>query len=407
LMRYDGYHVLCDALELPSLGQRSLRWWNLLLQRVLLRQSHARLNDLSRGEGPWLAFYAPVSWLWRVVLLSGLALAVSYLSHLLALALLGLAAWTALLGPTWKAVSWVWKSPEAAGCRFRAAAALSAAALAGVAALVAVPVADRTTAPGVVWLPEEAFVRLQSDARLVRFLVDDGAQVTAGTPVAELANEELLAALTGAQQQWRSVQIEMLQRFDTDAARTAIADDQLRRMKAELDDLQKRVDHLTLRAEVTGQVVITEPSKLLGRWLSQGNEVAQILPSSGARVRALVSNDDVARVREQTGDISVQLVYQPDDWLEARLERAVPRSSRNMPSAALGDRSGGPLATDSSDNTGRTAAQARFAFDLLLPPGADARVGARAMVRFEHGYAMAAEILWREAREALLRHLPQ
>jgi putative peptide zinc metalloprotease protein len=248
---------------------------------------------------------------------------------------------------------------------------------------------------------------LHSDARVVRFLVEDGAPVQPGTPIAELANEELVAALAGAQQQWRSAQIEHLLRFESDAGRTAVAEDQLRRLRAERDDLQQRVDQLTLRAAVAGRVVITEPHKVVGRWLNQGDQLAQVLPPGGARVRALVSNDDVARVREQSGPITVQLAYQADERLDARMERAVPQATRSLPSAALGDRAGGPLATDAADSTGRTAVQARFAFDLQLPEGADARVGARAMVRFDHGHAVAAEVLLRKAREALLRHLPQ
>ena len=135
--------------------------------------------------------------------------------------------------------------------------------------------------------------------------------------------------------------------------------------------------------------------------------MAQVLPPGGARVRALVSNDDIARVRAQSGPVTVQLAYQADKPLDARMERAVPQATRNLPSAALGDRAGGPLATDATDTTGRTAVQARFAFDLLLPEGTDARVGARAMVRFEHGHAVAAQVLMRKAREAFLRHLPQ
>jgi putative peptide zinc metalloprotease protein len=268
-------------------------------------------------------------------------------------------------------------------------------------------VADRSAAPGIVWLPDEAFVRLHSDARVVRFLVADGSFVHAGTPIAELANEELLAALAGAQQQWRSAQIEMLQRFESDAGRTALAEDQIKRLRAELEDLQTRVDQLTPRAAVAGRVVLSDSHKLIGRWLSQGDQLAQILPPGGVRVRALVSNDDVARVREGTRDITVQLAHQPDRELQARIERVIPQASRQLPSAAMGDRAGGPLPTDPSDSTGRTGSQARFAFDLLLPEDADARVGTRAMVRFEHGHAMAVEVLWRKAREALLRHLPQ
>ena len=404
LMRFDGYHVMVDALELPNLASRSLRWWNLLLQRRLLGQRRARMLDLSRGEEPWLVAYAPLSWAWRVLLLASLALAFSSFSQLLALALLALAAWTALLGPLAKAVRWAWRAPEAAGQRVRAAAVFGAAGVAGLAVLFALPVTDRTYAPGIVWLPDEAFVRLHSDARIERFLVEDGTSVEAGTPVAQLANEELVAELARARQAWRSATIERLQRFDSDAARAALAEDRIRQLQAEVERLESLVARLTLRAGMAGQVVIAEPQRSIGRWLAQGDTVAQVLPPGAARVRALVRNEDVARVRDRPGEIAVRLAHAGTTAVPAVVERAVPRASRELPSPALGSLAGGPLPTDPADRSGRTAAEPRFAFDLRLPEGVDARVGTRVMVSFEHGRTVAATLLARRTRELFLRH---
>ncbi len=405
LMRYDGYHVASDALELPNLASRSLRWWKTALQRRLLGQPQARMDDLSPGEQPWLVAYAPLSWLWRLVLLVVLAMALSAWSLLLGLGLLAVAAWMGLAAPVWRVARWLWRSPEATGVRLRGALALGVAATAGLAVLVALPVSDRTQAPGIVWLPDEAFVRLPCDARVEAFLVADGARVEPGTPLVRLSNEELLADLARARGQWRSAQIERLQRFDSDAARAAAAEDEIRRLESETRRLQALADQLTLTAAVAGRVVIAEPQRLLGRWLPQGETVAQVLPPGPARVRALVRNDDVARVRRQPGTIAVQLAHNRQPAFEAALERAIPRGSRELPSAALGERGGGPLATDPVDPSGRTGQEPRFAFDLRLPEGAEARVGTRAWVTFDHGQTVLAEVLARLGRETFLRHV--
>jgi putative peptide zinc metalloprotease protein len=150
--------------------------------------------------------------------------------------------------------------------------------------------------------------------------------------------------------------------------------------------------------------VISEPQRVLGRWMGQGETVAQVLPPGAPRVRVLVRNEDVARVRERPGDIAVQLAHAAATPLPAVVERAVPRASRELPSPALGTVAGGPLLTDPSDASGRTAAQPRFAFDLQLAEGVDARVGARALVTFEHGQTVAAALLARLVRELFLRH---
>ncbi|MBL8327950.1 MAG: HlyD family efflux transporter periplasmic adaptor subunit [Rubrivivax sp.] len=404
LMRYDGYHVLADALELPNLAPRSLRWWQLQLQRRLLGRREAIMTDLAPGERPWLLAYAPLSWLWRVGLLVVLAIGLSHWSQLLGIALLLLALWTALIGPLWKSLRWIWRAPEAAGRRVKAGAALATGAALGIAAVLILPVADRSHAPGIVWLPDEAFVRLHTDARVEAFLVDDGADVAAGTPLVQLANEELVAELSRARSQWRSAQIERLQRFDNDAGRTALAEDDIRRLQAEAERLQAQVDQLTLRSAVAGRVVLAAPQRVLGRWLSQGDQVAQVLTPGAARVRALVRNEDVARVRAQPGEIGVRLAHDQGPPQPAVIERAVPRATRELPSAAFGERAGGPLRTDPADSSGRTAAEARFVVDLRLPEGVEARVGTRALVSFEHGHTVAAAVLARLARQTFLRH---
>jgi hypothetical protein len=50
------------------------------------------------------------------------------------------------------------------------------------------------------------------------------------------------------------------------------------------------------------------------------------------------------------------------------------------------------------------ALQPRFVFDLALPEGVAAPVGARAMVTFVHGRASGADWLARAWRQAFLRH---
>jgi putative peptide zinc metalloprotease protein len=112
----------------------------------------------------------------------------------------------------------------------------------------------------------------------------------------------------------------------------------------------------------------------------------------------------VERVRGRPGQVAVTLAHGQGLQVVASMDRATPKASCELPSAALGDRSGGPLATDPGDRSGRTALEERFAFDLRLPDGVDARVGARALVSFEHGATHAGDLLLRLGRQTFLRH---
>ncbi|HEV7915724.1 MAG TPA: hypothetical protein VGP22_18325, partial [Albitalea sp.] len=68
LVRMDGYHAMCDRLELPNLAERSRRWCSARLSRLFSGHAAAAGPVPARGEAAWLALYAPASWGYRAAL---------------------------------------------------------------------------------------------------------------------------------------------------------------------------------------------------------------------------------------------------------------------------------------------------------------------------------------------------
>lgn len=404
LLRFDGYHVLCDAAELPNLAMRSARYWQYLGKRGLLQLHHLRFGPCARGERPWLVAYAPLSWACRLVLLALLGVALAEVSAALGLAVIALTLWLVLLKPAFGALRWVAQSAEVHGHRPRAAAlALLAFALVGALAL-ALPLPQRTNAPGVVWLPDDALVRLSVDGFVEEFVVRDGDPVQPGAPIARLANEPLHVELARIEAQLDQQRVQRALRFEGDAMRTGAADDELARLATERDRLAQRVEQLTVRAAVAGRVVIDPRRVVAGQYLPQGELIAHVLPPGAPLVRALVGNDDIALVRQRRGPISVQLAHAGSEAVPAVLDAELPKATASLPSAALGDAAGGSIALDPTDPSGRTAREPRFQLALKLASGVDARIGARALVTFDHGEASAAALLARFVQQSFLRY---
>ncbi len=404
LLRFDGYYVLCDAAELPNLAQRSAQYWQYLLKRRLLNLRHVRFGGRAQGERAWLLGYAPLSLLYRTLLLVLLAVLAAQWSAALGLSLLALAAWPLLIKPAWLSLRWVVGSPELRDQRARAALALMLAVITAGALGVGVPLPQRTHAPGVVWLPDDALVRLATDGFVEQFLRSDGDAVDAGTAIAQLRNEPLHVELARVEALIVRAQVERATRFELDAQRTAAAEDELVRLGAERDRLHERLAGLTVRAAVAGRLVIDPRRVVAGQYVAQGELIAQVLPAGAPLVRALVRNVDIGLVRERPGEISVQLSHADGAPLHAVLDSAVPKASTSLPTPALGDAAGGSIALDSSDASGKTAREPHFQVDLKLPSGAPAHIGARALVTFAHGDASAAELIGRFVRQSFLRH---
>jgi len=405
LLRFDGYFVAADALELPNLAQRSSRYWQVGAKRTLLGLSAMRLPGLARGERGWLLAYAPVSFVYRGVLLLSLAVVLADLSAWLGLIVLTLAAWSCALKPLLDMATYLWSSPELSLQRARAASVgLGALAMVGLLAFM-VPLPHRTHAPAVVWLPNDAIVRLGSDGFVEQVLVADGQQVQAGTVLIKLANDPLRVDLERVLVDLQRRDVERAALFADAALRRGVLDDEIARLSAERQRLQQRVDQLVVRAAVDGRVAIDPRLQVIGRYLPQGQVVAHVLPAGAPLVRVLVRNDDIAAVSRRPGPIRVALADADSGELPAQLERATPRASVSLPTAALSEAGGGTIALRAGDNgQSLTAREPFFELDLRLPATAVAHIGARALVTFDHGQASAAELVGLFVRRAFLRH---
>jgi putative peptide zinc metalloprotease protein len=404
LLRFDGYHVLCDAFELPNLAQRSQRVWQALAKRVALGRVVDAAENARGSEHAWLIAYAPASWLCRGLLTLTLALALADWNAWLGLALLALSVWWMLAGPLVAALRWLFASGEVHGRRLRAMA-LGASALASCALVTfALPLPHRTLTPAVVWLPDEALVRPQADGFIEQVLVRDGQQVQAGAPLLRLGNDALRQQLLRAQAELTQQQVEHFAAVDSDALRAGMAADRVAALTAERDRLAERVAALDVRAATAGTVALDTRRLIVGQHLQQGQIAGHVLPPGAPLVRAAVANEDIALVREQPGQIEVALAHAGGDNVSAQWLRSVPRASTELITPALGERAGGPIAQDPADREGTRAREPRFEVELRLPEGVTAHVGARAWVSFRHGEATLAELSSHFVRRSFLRH---
>ncbi len=404
LLKFDGYYAMCDLLELPNLSMRSAAYWQFLAKRYLLGARHARRLASVRGEVPWLVFYAPVSWLYRAALMGVITLFVAQYSATAGLIVAVLCVFSLVAKPMFRAIEFIADGAELTGRRARAAVVVMATLGTAGVAIFALPLPYVTRAMGIVWLPETAMVRPGIDGFVAQLLVRDGESVQKGAPILELANEPLAVELERVEALITKHQTERLANFGVDALRTALAGDELAHLAVERDQLQQKIEQLTVRSAATGRIALHQPDDLLGKYLTRGQLVAHVLTNEPPLVRVLVRNEDVSLVRAQPGAIDVTPVFDSASTYPARFEREVPQASRTLPTAALGESGGGTVPVDPADQSGRTAREPWFEFDLRLAQELEPHIGARVLVAFRHGDVTAAAQLAALLRRIFLRH---
>jgi putative peptide zinc metalloprotease protein len=406
LLRYDGYYMLADGIEIPNLGQRSNQYWLYLISRHLLGVVSATPPPATRAERRWFAAYAPLAAAYRLFVSLGIAWFVAQHYFFVGVLLGGWSLVTVLLLPLWKGLRALTTQPQYTSRAGRVWGALGATAAAFAAGLFVLPLPHHTPARGIVALPENALLRARADGFVAEVVATPGRHVGVGDAVLVAADPTLAAR---RREQEARVELEQA-RLDAAWSRPAEAGrirEQLQREQAALDRLTDEMAELRLRPPSGGRLLLDQPEDLPGRWLRKGERVGHVVGNHVPLVRVIVPQAQAQWVHERTRRVEVLLPQPGTPVLEGRLVRAVPQASRELPSPALGPQGGGSVVTDPRDPSGVKALETLFTFEVELPglrADESLPLGSRAYVSFEHP---AEPIGWRWLRQLRTQFLSQ
>jgi putative peptide zinc metalloprotease protein len=371
LLRYDGYYLLSDWLEVPNLAERARGLMGHAARRWLLDEPPVQDALLGPRKRRALWAYAILSKVYVALLLSGLfmlALRAARPHHLqnlvymlAAISLAGLAA-PAGLGVVRMA------SDPSVRRRFRGrrlgTAVVTLGALA--AGALALPVGRRIDAPSML-TPAKAHALFAETGGALEYVAPLGAMVRAGDVVARLRNPAVELACvqqqgTVRQQRTQVQQLRTLQASQAAAARllpTAIAE--LADAEAQLARRQAMVEALVIRAPIAGRVAapparkppLSEADRLrpwagsplevrnLGAWIEPGTPLAVIAEPDGWAAWAGVQQADAPAVQPGMA-VRLALDGNPMDVLTGRVVAVARRARSNEPDAADHCQGAGP-----------------------------------------------------------------
>ena len=384
LLRFDGYYVLSDLIEVPNLASRAARFYAYLAQRYLLGLKSARPPMLATGERSWLVFFGAASTLFRLAISIGIAVflitVIPTLGWLLAAWLL----FAQVALPLGRQLRFLLFDASLAGRRGQATAVVGGllAVLFGVLAFL--PIGSKTQVDGVVMLPERAIVRAGADGFLERQLVGHGTRVREREPLFVLRN----SAIKSEAASQRARVAEFVARLEAvsvnDRVTREIQAERLADARAELARLEERLDGLQVLSPGSGILQVPIGADQQGRLVEQGTLLAYLADQSDAQVRVIANQEQAARIRAGFDRVEVRVAGDASPQV-GRLLEEVPAGSDVLPSAALGSRGGGAIQVDARDEKGRKALHRVFAFDVAIPQTDATRfIGSRAHVRFEH-----------------------
>ena len=310
LMRFDGYYIMTDLIEVPNLQGKSRALIQHQITKLLFGPS-AKEGALSRLPLPkkrfWLFYtYAVLSWIYGYYVIYKLALFMA--PHLQPFGLEGLANWFSALALT----SWVvmpliafFKSLELKRedwkplGRLRRLMLICAVAVGIFGAACFVPVELTIKRAGAVQLAEPDEVRTEVPGFIEEVFVKEGDKVTPGQAVARLRNRDAAQVLVSAEGRAKMAEAEVQRAVGLDKPAELKGAQSVRAaIDARLKDARRDVENLTLRAKIGGTVLTRDLDKKVGLPLKTNEVLCEIASLDPMRIKVALSEKQVRYVKK-------------------------------------------------------------------------------------------------------------
>ncbi|NTV03229.1 MAG: hypothetical protein HGB04_10715 [Chlorobiaceae bacterium] len=391
LLRFDGYYILSDLIDIPNLHQRADGHLQHLIEGKLFGCQDSHSPTREAREQVELTVYGILSWAYRVMVSAGIILFVAdrWLIIGLLIAVVGGALW--ILKPSIQYLVYLFSSPKLQRCRRRALGVVFLPLILFLLFAAFVPMPRHVMAPGI--LEPEPYMQVSSGAPgyVTRLLVAPGSVVRAGQPLMVMENRELDYLIMQA-----DGKVDELSAMERNALQNVIAD--ISPVRSQLDaalenasELRNMQEQLTVKAAAEGRWVPARKETLVGRWFDRGEYLGSILGEKGYRFSAVVSQDDASEVfEEKPYGIEVRLWGEAGAMIPVNRVRLIPFQQDRLPSAALGWMGGGAIAVsqDQAKGGGRTAAEPFFLVQAAMPSPLPVKAfnGRSGRIRFSLAY---------------------
>ncbi len=362
LMRFDGYYILADLLEIPNLYSNGLGCVRSVAKRIFLGQRERALA-VSGVTGALVKCYGISAFVWRILVCASLTILASTLLNGagLAIAALGIFLW--IVRPTFRLLHYLighCRRSPLASVRLSIATTISLG-LAGL--ILGLPWPAARTAPGIVEYTDMQVVRAASPGFVKQIHVRDGEQVEAGQLLVELDNEELEVEyheLRLTLQQSQARQRILLEKQEVAARQVEISN--CKSIEQRLAERKRRLDALVVRAPVSGRVMARDLSSRSMTYLEEGTEILAIGDENRKQLRVSVAQQDSEYLAPRLGR-QVQGRIRSSGAFDGRLARIAPRANNTPPHLALCAPLDGPLPV----RTKQAADESDHQYELVQP----------------------------------------
>ena len=347
LMRFDGYYMLADWLEIPNLSTHGRSWLKGVFKRAYFGNKAQPLKETG-FRGLAVRAYGVMAMMWFFTIAIGLSLAASSFMEGFGLlvAAIGLVLWVGVpLYSLCKYTAVGTKTEKPNRPWFAGAMTLTLLLVAGF--LYCCPSPSVVSAPVVIDYEPLSVVRANSTGFAKSIHVVDGQSVNQGDLLVTLENPDIEHELKSLMIDIKISQLRSNTLFSQgEISQVQLEQKSLDSMLKRKSELETRIAELKIYAPQSGNVLARDLESLTGRHFTPGTEILSIAEPGALHAIALTRQTDIEWVAENP-EADIELVVwgrHENDLLVGKIKHINPRARDDLPHEAFAASVGGPLA---------------------------------------------------------------
>jgi putative peptide zinc metalloprotease protein len=396
LLRYDGYFVLSDLLDIPNLYQLATKQVQYLIQHYVFGMRQTRRVTTEAKQAFWLTTYSVVGWAYRILIIASIVWFVSGTLLGAGIVLAAAVVVSMVLMPLVKYVSWLSNDPSLGKQRPRAVL-VTLLLIGGVLMGLGIfPVSEYVRAEAVIEPAHRVPLVLGADGFIRRVVVEDGGLVRKGDVILEADSPQLRAMTKRVDALLDEARAEQLRIFSISPERRESVKAQIDMLMRRRQQINRRLDGLTIRSTVDGLLVAPRLTELPGRHIDRGTLLGYVHTDGPMHALAVVDQRDNARlfgVGRGAKHVEVRTVGNVARVIQGRINSDDPGSVRPAGQHLLKYPQftflgGGQAKGEAADQTGRVVVEGMFEVNVELDLGGQdppLLPGQRAIVRMDVG----------------------
>jgi putative peptide zinc metalloprotease protein len=373
LLRYDGYYVMADWLEIPNLRIKSTQFFAYLIQEKVLGLEIPVQSYMPRSRRILFVTYSVASYIYRWFVTFAILWFLSQVLKPYKLEsvsyLLATGALVPLLGmPVYQIGKFLRTPGRMRKVKKARAAAYAAAAIALVCGILLIPTPLRINGTLVLKLAKPEEVYTEVEGQLVELNVKDGDWIKKDTVIAKLSNPSKEKELEERQQDHDTAWFKA-QWYRSSAEREHRAlvmqhEEFATEMNVTIEKITQQLGKLTLIANRDGRVVGSPHKETVGQWIKPGKAFCEVGDPYKLEAHLIIDQSDILLLKP--GNIAwIKINGRAEITIKSKVSEIAKRSSDEVPTE-LSNLANGEVASKPDPKTG-SAKPLTAVYEVIIP----------------------------------------